>query len=273
MGIRNISDYEEPLFFYNHCVKTDLIQRDYRPHVHKGYEILFVKKGELAHVVDGVAYPMRKNTLVITRPQTRHWLQVSPDTVYERYNFLIAPDTMPAGLLANIPADLNTFSFEGNQLVLGLFDKMDFYCTRLSGKTLGRMLRLLMEEVLVNLLAELSSMKDSLLPCKHPLTQKAVAYMEENLLSIGSVDDICDELSISKSYLYQIFQEDLGDTPKGYLMRRRLELARREIYLGAKATAIYPQCGFADYSAFFRAYKKQFGYAPSETQEYAFREE
>ncbi len=273
MSIRNISDYEEPLFFYNHSVKTGMVQRDYRPHTHKGYEILFVKKGELFHLVGGTAHPMRKNTLVITRPQTRHCLQVTPDTVYERYNFLIAPDTMPAGLLANLPEDLHTYSFEGNHLVTGLFDKMDFYCTRLSGKPLGRMLRLLMEEVLVNLIYEQSSKQESLVHCHHPLTQNAVAYMEENLLSIDSVDSICIPLGVSKSYLYQIFQEDLGDTPKSYLTRRRLELARREIYLGAKASSVFSQFGFSDYSAFFRAFKKQFGYAPSQAQEYAFREE
>ncbi|MBQ7026223.1 MAG: helix-turn-helix transcriptional regulator, partial [Peptococcaceae bacterium] len=50
------------------------------------------------------------------------------------------------------------------------------------------------------------------------------------------------------------------------MTRRRLDLDRREILLRAKATAVFAQCGFADDSAFFRAYKKHFGYPPAVTQ-------
>jgi AraC-like DNA-binding protein len=45
-------------------------------------------------------------------------------------------------------------------------------------------------------------------------------------------------------------------------MERRLNLARREIFLGAKATAVYTQCGFSDYSTFYRAFKQEFGISP-----------
>ena len=40
--------------------------------------------------------------------------------------------------------------------------------------------------------------------------------------------------------------------------------ARIATVLGAKPTEIYTKCGFSDYSAFYRAYKNQFGYPPSE---------
>lgn len=63
---------------------------------------------------------------------------------------------------------------------------------------------------------------------------------------------------------------DLKATPKRYITERRLSLARREILLGAKAAVISAQCGFSDYSAFFRAYKKHFGHSPTVTQQSAF---
>jgi AraC-like DNA-binding protein len=85
------------------------------------------------------------------------------------------------------------------------------------------------------------------------------------LLTLQGLDEICNELFITKSHLHHLFMEQMGVSPKKYVMEKRLELAHRELTLGAKATEIYAACGFADYSSFFRAYKKHFGHSPAQT--------
>jgi len=53
-------------------------------------------------------------------------------------------------------------------------------------------------------------------------------------------------------------------SPKRYITAKRLALAQREICSGGKPTEVCLECGFADYSAFYRAYVAHFGKKPSD---------
>jgi hypothetical protein len=66
-------------------------------------------------------------------------------------------------------------------------------------------------------------------------------------------------------HLHHLFMEQMSTTPKRYIMEKRLQFAKRELLRGIKATEVAAKCGFTDYSAFFRAYKKQFGHSPAQT--------
>ena len=86
------------------------------------------------------------------------------------------------------------------------------------------------------------------------------SYMHTGL----SLDTLCKELYISKSYLHQLFMRYLQISPKRYITSKRLLAAQLAIRSGARPTDIYTKFGFLEYSSFYRAYCKQFGYAPSE---------
>lgn len=98
----------------------------------------------------------------------------------------------------------------------------------------------------------------------NPLVYRAAEYIDENLLSLTGVDEVCSKLFVTKSHLYHLFNEYLNISPKKYIMHKKLTFAKREIYLGKKATEVCVKCGFSDYSAFYRAYKKHFGCSPTE---------
>jgi AraC-like DNA-binding protein len=83
-------------------------------------------------------------------------------------------------------------------------------------------------------------------------------------LTLDGIDEICNELFITKSHLHHLFMKHLNITPKKYITSKRLAMAQREISFGAKPTDVYVKCGFSDYSTFYRAYKNQFGRPPSE---------
>lgn len=266
-----VSSFESPKVIMRHCTMTMQTTENYPVHTHKGYELLLLKKGEVSYVVDGQTHSLRKNSLVFTRPDTPHRIQVESDDTYDRYNLLFSPDSLPKELLEKIPSDLHVLHFGGDRLVTGIFEKMDYYCQTLPEAFRSRAMKALTEEMLWNIIINTTNGKDDHSRFRHPLTGSVLDYMDRHLLEIQTVDQICVALGVSKSYLHQIFRDDLSSTPKAYLNQRRLELARREILLGAKASALYTLCGFDDYSAFYRAYKKQFGYTPSETQETAFQ--
>lgn len=270
MKVQFKSEYTSSSFIYNHCIKTDQTQQNYLPHYHDMYEVIFLKEGNISYLTENTTHTVRKNSMIFTRPGQLHRIRIDKDTPYDRYDLIIAPDAVASGLFDQVPLDTHVICFETNPLIIQLFDKLDFYCERLNGESLGRILRHLMEEILLNLVLHVTQRHDDKHSVIQPLTKQALAYIEDNLQTLSSIDEICRRIGVSKSYLYRLFQNDLQTTPKAYIMEQRLNLARQEIILGAKATAVYTQCGFVDYSTFFRAYKKHFGYPPTGTHHASF---
>ena len=264
--IQIISEFGNGRVFFNHCVKSGSNYQEYKSHYHDVFELIFVKSGCPIYIIDGENYPLHKNTLVLSRPGQPHLIQTDEHSPYERYNILFSQEILPPEILQKIPSNLHTVNFQDNQIMIQLFDKMDYYCHHLENEELAMVIQSLIQEAIIGVLIHISAAGD-VLSGKHPLIQKAINYIDNNLVSIQNVEELCDELSISKSYLYQLFLHDLNMTPKRYIMQQRLNMARREMLSGAKATVVYAQCGFEDYSAFFRAYKKYFGYTPNQTNQ------
>ena len=265
MRITVHSEFENESFVYNHYTKTEQEPGEHFPHYHDVTELIFVKSGEASYWVGGKEYPLQRNMLVISRPNESHFIDVRGGCEYERYDILFDHSVLPCDLYGRIPRELNVISFDANKSVIGIFDKMDVYCKKLGDEDLGRMLSALVSEVLMNVIIETEALTPTASGQRSPLVSRAVSYIEENLLSLRDVDEVCRELYVSKSHLHHLFMEQMGISPKKYVTEKRLELAKRELTLGAKATELYAACGFSDYSSFFRAYKKHFGHSPAAT--------
>ena len=91
----------------------------------------------------------------------------------------------------------------------------------------------------------------------------ATDYIERHLQEIENVKVLCDALHISRAQLYREFERELSKSPMRYINDLRLERAKNLLKLGEDATRVCERCGFHDYSAFYRAYKKYFGHSPS----------
>lgn len=266
MKIKIVSEFEDENLFYNHCIKYGANHQEHKPHYHDAYEIIFVRTCNVNYKIDDNTRELHKNTLVFTRPGQPHFIQYDDNSVYERHNLLFSVETIPESILSKIPSDLHTVNLGDNQLAIQLFEKMDYYCECLQGDALRTVMHALIQEIIICILIQSSAKSQFCTIKKHPLVEKTLEYIDDNLMNIPNIEDICETLSVSKSYLYQLFLNNLQMTPKRYITQRRLNFARQEILSGVKATAVYSLCGFADYSSFFRAYKKQFGYSPNETK-------
>ena len=98
---------------------------------------------------------------------------------------------------------------------------------------------------------------------KEQLISKCIEYIESNYTSSLSIDDIAKELFVSTSTLFQCFKNELGVSLHKYITEKRMILARKLISQGANPTNVFEKCGFSDYSAFYKAYKKMFSVSPS----------
>lgn len=257
------SDFYSDDVFFNHSSKENPKSNEFTPHFHDITEIIFVKSGDVSYIVGGKKFKLDKNMLVLSRPTDRHCICADSMATYERYDILFNDKKFDINLYENIPQDVNVIDFSQNKNVINLFTKMDYYCEHLSGESLNKMLTNLIEEIFFNIAIEVGDKGQKTYEQTNPIICKAVAYIEQNLLTLTCIEDICKELYITKSHLHHLFSKHLKITPKKYITAKRLAMAQREIYAGAKATDIYIKCGFTDYSSFFRAYKNHFGIAPS----------
>lgn len=97
------------------------------------------------------------------------------------------------------------------------------------------------------------------------ILRQVLHYVDRHLTTVKGVSEIASAVFVSDSYVYQLFQKKLGISPKKYVNVQRLQLAKEYICAGEQPSTVYLKCGFKDYSAFFRAYKALFGYAPIHT--------
>lgn len=98
---------------------------------------------------------------------------------------------------------------------------------------------------------------------KSELAVRLEAYVDENIGTITSLDDICRELHYSKNYVIRIFKRELGMSPFEYINSVKL---RRATYLiettSRPIDAISKECGYPSYSHFYRLFVERNGISP-----------
>lgn len=90
----------------------------------------------------------------------------------------------------------------------------------------------------------------------------ALSYINENLTVELNTDDMAALCYMSRYHFMRTFKAQTGCTVHNYIRQKRLVLAARLIREGMSASAAAVECGFADYSAFHRAFTKTFGVSP-----------
>lgn len=98
------------------------------------------------------------------------------------------------------------------------------------------------------------------------LIYKALNYINQNYRSYIDIDSIADALSVSRSTLSHRFKEELNISVRKYILRKRMVYAHRLLRSGMLATDACKKCGYTDYVAFYRAYKRFYGIAPVDTK-------
>ncbi|MBE6601853.1 MAG: helix-turn-helix domain-containing protein [Ruminococcaceae bacterium] len=255
--------YQDERLKYDHTLMADHRRVGYSAHTHNFPELLFLKEGDVDFIIDGWHYRLKKNDLVIIPPLAIHEVCFESDHNYERYDVIFDEALVGFPFLQSLPVGLRVINFDSNDSIINLFKRIDYYLDRLDGDLVRMMLVNLLQEICVNVKLAASTVEGDLYTQTNALVCEAITYIDGHLLELSGLDEICRELFITKSHLHHLFIKHLNITPKKYISSKRLAMAQREISFGAKPTEVYTKCGFSDYSTFYRAYKKQFGYSPS----------
>lgn len=94
---------------------------------------------------------------------------------------------------------------------------------------------------------------------------KASEYVFNHLNEKISLDNICDELKINKSYLCELFKKETGITIFQYAMKLKIEAAEKMLtYTDYAPADISNYFAFSSHSHFINVFKKHTGVTPND---------
>lgn len=105
-----------------------------------------------------------------------------------------------------------------------------------------------------------------------PVVNSLTAEIENRLSDATfSLETYISNLPLNYEYVRKLFKKETGATPHGYLVLKRMELAKNILESGAAnkfsrytVSQVAEACGFSDPLYFSRAFKKYYGVSPSE---------
>ncbi|WP_029231295.1 AraC family transcriptional regulator [Butyrivibrio sp. VCB2006] len=93
---------------------------------------------------------------------------------------------------------------------------------------------------------------------------KAQAFVRSNYYNPIKVTDIADFVCINRSYLYTLFEKELGISPQQYLSSYRIAKASELLQLTElPIESISISCGYSDPLVFSKAFRQEKGMSPS----------
>ena len=96
------------------------------------------------------------------------------------------------------------------------------------------------------------------------IIQSGVDYIEENLKTEITAQELADHAGFSLFHYYRLFQAATGMPVMQYILRRRLLHAIYDIRRGRSGIQAALDYGFDTYAGFYRAFQRELGCTPSE---------
>lgn len=247
---------------YRHHTTAD--PQKFIRHAHKTFEIVYFLGGDISYVIETQRFRLTPGDIVMIPASRYHYAAVEGSSPYERAVIDFSDTLADPALVRRVFSDTRVYHTSSLPPFREYYRRLDAYADipRREDR----------ERISVALLTELLCLLGGLDPSlavpaggRQDTTVEAVLrYIDENLTTIRSMDEICRALYISPSHLCKAFGEVLNTSPMKYLRRRRLHHAHELLRSGERPTTLYQECGFRDYSSFYRAYRDYFGVSPAD---------
>ena len=95
--------------------------------------------------------------------------------------------------------------------------------------------------------------------------QEAITYIKNYYSQKITVEDIANYLALNRSYLYTIFMNSLGISPKDFLTEFRISRGKEQLALtDLSVEEIAVSCGYRNSLAFGKVFKQKMGITPTQ---------
>lgn len=242
-------------------------------HYHDFDKITIFFQGHVSYDVEGTAYDLQPFDIIVIPAGRIHRPVIYGDAVYERIIAYISPSYLKgyerrgcqAGQIFTAP---NAPILRQPQEAGSLYNVL---CRlRRAWADTGPESPLLQETLFTEFMIHLTRalQKDSVHVVKKGRQNEKIRsllhYIETHLNEDLSIPRLAAAFFMSPDYLMHLFKAETGMTAASYITTKRLQKARHLMQEGRALTEICYDCGFTNYSTFYRAWKNRYHTSPKE---------
>ena len=246
-------------------------------HHHDFYEVYFFLSGNVQYNIENRSYLLTPGDVLLISPMELHQPMFGEShRVYERIvlwidrNFLesfnLPGQNLAACFDTTAPRHTNLLRPEGvaRQFLTFMLEQLiqetetpDPY------QEIASLAYLTQVVVTLNRLALTTQTQDS--PgIPDSAVYSVLGYINEHYSEDLTLDHLANRFFVSKYHLSREFQRLVGTSVHRYIVQKRLVMAKQMLSEGKPSSEVYQQCGFGDYSNFYRSFKAEYQISPKD---------
>ena len=252
----------------------DQTKRTFAYHYHDFHKVIIFLSGKAAYHIEGKSYYLKPWDILLVNRHAIHKPEIDFSVPYERFVLWIRDDLAQTDLLRCFQKAIDR-SFNLIRLDSGTQEKLKQLLYELEAALkdekfgsdlLGTALFTQFMVYVNRIFLEKQYIYDTRSYSSDSQIEELLRYINHNLTEDLSIETLARKYYLSKYHMMRKFNEETGYTINNYIVSKRLLLARTQIAEGTPVLKAAQLSGFSDYTTFSRAYKKQFGSAPSQLQ-------
>ncbi|ETT86413.1 AraC family transcriptional regulator [Viridibacillus sp. FSL R5-0477] len=234
------------------ALSASLTDFKYKKHCHEEYAIGVTLRGIQHYNLDGSLQLSYKNGVMLFNPEQAHDGMAHDKAGLDYVMLYIEPQLL---LEVIEKKDIVRFSspivydYQLEQRILSL-----------SNAILNEKEDALCSELLISLT---DSLIQSNLSTDHKkdntLIRKAKVMLHSNLENVLKLDEICNQLNLSKFQFIRLFKAHTGITPYQYFLNCKIERAKQLIEMNRDIYSAVAECGFVDLTHLNKHFKSVYG--------------
>lgn len=254
----------------------DKVNKEFDFHYHDFNKIIIFLSGKVTYLIEGKAYYLKPWDILLVNNHDLHKPIIDISEPYERIIIWINLKFLEAYNYDK--CDLQTCFNLVNEKRINLIrlsndaeNQLRYLISMLEAslKSVEFGSKLLSKTIFIQLIIYLNRLyigenylKDSKALKYDPQIDNILKFINENLNKKLSIEELAQKFYLSRYYLMHKFKEETGYTIHSYINQKKLMLAAEKIREGQEINKVVYECGFTDYSAFLRAFKKMFKKSP-----------
>ena len=261
-------------------VKVDKGKRMLREHRHSRFEIVHFRKGEGIYVVNGRSFSIKPNDVFVFSSNEQHCIT----DIFEPLDFVnihFEPrffwgsgfdSFSDAGMFFHHSKDFSCRLSRTSDVTKRVADLIERILKETTEKKeeYKMMSRSILTDIMIILIREFGysdadeDYKRSSSNVK--VVKTAMDYVHKHLTDAVTLDDIAENVGMSRSRLSTVFKATMGVTLWDYICEKRIELVMQKLERTPEKSMleIALECGFNNTANFNKAFKKQTGRTPKE---------
>lgn len=245
---------------------------------HDFWEICFVEKGEITIFLDGEGNELSENEIIVISPETEHLYFSDNGNINRAFVICFECSSQSMKSLNGNISRVDGFLYECIRTVIEEYkttfrinenDEMELLTSPEFGGQQAIIIQI--EYILICLLRKLSGEKNSEIVFidndnfYSELTDVIKKYLRKNIGKKLSLDDVCNKVNYSHSFICKTFKKETGETVFSFFNRLKVDEAKRLLAdTEMSVSEISANLGFTEIKYFGALFKKITGITPTD---------